>query len=303
MTSLSLPRWEPESLEGGAMVELSHGSTWYRTSGHPLASADSIVIFFHGVSWFSFSFDGLAPVAADLVPGATVVVFDGYGRGRSATPDDVNYTPELFADQARELLEAIGAWGKPVHVIGHSLGGGNAAHFAAAHTDVVASVVLLTPAGVATNIPFLGKLLTLPFLGWAVMSLAGRALLLDNLHKKRCRDDFNAADDMPELIDAIVERMEWCIAEKPGWVMAFHNTMCHYPMSGAAAPYRALQAAGIKTTVVLAGADYVMDIPECQRLIVSWAPSAAVVVLDGASHSIHMEDEDRVVAVLRDHFA
>ena len=30
MTSLSLPRWEPESLEGGAMVELSHGSTWYR---------------------------------------------------------------------------------------------------------------------------------------------------------------------------------------------------------------------------------------------------------------------------------
>ncbi|GBR07048.1 acetoin dehydrogenase dihydrolipoyllysine-residue acetyltransferase subunit [Acetobacter oeni] len=78
-----------------------------------------------------------------------VIAFDLPGHGES-TKDVGDGTPAGFAATIAKLIAELGT--DRVHVVGHSLGGAIALELAGAHGDTVASLTLIDPAGLGTDI-------------------------------------------------------------------------------------------------------------------------------------------------------
>ncbi|CAK7564417.1 MAG: hypothetical protein SEPTF4163_002308 [Sporothrix epigloea] len=107
------------------------------------------VILVHGIST---SCQTLGRVARQLVDsaGCRVMLFDLFGRGFSDGVGDLPHDARLYCSQ---MLCALASsplpWtGKSAFdVIGYSMGGGVAVHFATAFPDMIRSLILLAPAG------------------------------------------------------------------------------------------------------------------------------------------------------------
>lgn len=76
-----------------------------------------------------------------------VVAPDLLGHGLNSRPASANYTMRGVLDHLRGVIDAAG--GRPVSVIGLSLGGVLAAQLAREHKDVVERVVMVCPSGLA----------------------------------------------------------------------------------------------------------------------------------------------------------
>lgn len=94
----------------------------------------------------------LTHIAHGLVAqrGCRVLLFDLFGRGYSDGVGDLPYDERLFVSQALCVLASSPlSWtgDEALDVMGYSLGGGIAVHFATTFPAMVRSVVLLAPAG------------------------------------------------------------------------------------------------------------------------------------------------------------
>ena len=78
-----------------------------------------------------------------------VYVLDLPGHGASATPTEFNDLRD-FAEIVAAFLDFVGL--KRVHLVGHSMGGAIAIHFAVAHPDRVISLALIASAGLGSEI-------------------------------------------------------------------------------------------------------------------------------------------------------
>jgi pimeloyl-ACP methyl ester carboxylesterase len=105
----------------------------YRVLGH----GGPVIVLLSGLGDGMGSFDS---VASDLAQGATVIVFDRGGYGRS----DPGPRARDGAEAERELLSVLQASGVrgPYVVLGHSLGGDFAEYFASRHPNLVAGLIL-----------------------------------------------------------------------------------------------------------------------------------------------------------------
>ena len=74
-----------------------------------------------------------------------VIAFDFVGHGLSEKKLDLDYTPEAYAEQLRELMDELGI--DRAHVSGESLGGWVAGKFAVRYPSRVGRLVLNTSAG------------------------------------------------------------------------------------------------------------------------------------------------------------
>jgi len=74
-----------------------------------------------------------------------VIAFDFVGHGLSEKKLDMEYTPEAYAEQLKELMDVLGI--KTAHVSGESLGGWTAGKFSARYPERVMRLVLNTSAG------------------------------------------------------------------------------------------------------------------------------------------------------------
>ena len=100
------------------------------------------IVFQHGLNGH------LEAYAKNIMPLAEkfhVVAFDYVGHGLSDKKVDV-YNPEVFADQLRELLDALGI--DRAHLSGESLGGWVSGVFAAKHPERVRRLMLNTAGGI-----------------------------------------------------------------------------------------------------------------------------------------------------------
>ena len=74
-----------------------------------------------------------------------VIALDFVGHGLSEKKIDIDYTPDTYAEQLRELMDALGI--DKAHVSGESLGGWVTGKFAVRHPNRVKRLILNTSAG------------------------------------------------------------------------------------------------------------------------------------------------------------
>ncbi|KKA28171.1 hypothetical protein TD95_004227 [Thielaviopsis punctulata] len=151
----TLPYMTPEEIEaldypvdalpGARDVNTSHGSIrvyeWGPEDGPR-------VLFIHGISTPCVILRKLAdPLVAR---GYRVMLFDLFGRGYSDGVGDIPHDAALYVTQAMYALTSSAvSWtgANALHVVGYSLGGGIAVHFAGVFPQLVRKLVLVAPAG------------------------------------------------------------------------------------------------------------------------------------------------------------
>jgi 2-succinyl-6-hydroxy-2,4-cyclohexadiene-1-carboxylate synthase len=106
------------------------------------------LVLLHG---FTGSAEAWAPVWAPLGARCTTIAVDLPGHGRSSAPDDPRrYAQPHFADDLERVLQALGL--QRVAVLGYSMGGRAALHFALRHPASVAALLLeSTSPGIADD--------------------------------------------------------------------------------------------------------------------------------------------------------
>ncbi|HZW06742.1 MAG TPA: alpha/beta hydrolase [Phycisphaerales bacterium] len=101
------------------------------------------VLLLHGKNFFGAYWE---QTARDLsAQGHRVVIPDQIGFGKSAKPDDIQYSFHLLAENTSTLLDALGV--ARADVVGHSMGGMLAARFALVYPERTASLTLVNPIG------------------------------------------------------------------------------------------------------------------------------------------------------------
>jgi len=120
------------------------------------------VVLINGINDFSVRYAAMAAALAEA--GFTVLRYDGYGRGWSSVPAQkkgkkdatrLKFDMAMHLKQLEELVAHLGL--DPQHaamsLVGHSMGGLTATHFARAHPQL-RGMVLLAPAGVMKSPAF-----------------------------------------------------------------------------------------------------------------------------------------------------
>ncbi|MCB0420906.1 MAG: alpha/beta hydrolase [Bdellovibrionales bacterium] len=94
------------------------------------------LVFLHGLMGSAANWRGVVPAFSDKYQ---VLTYDQRGHGRSIQPEN-GYDPEDFAEDLRLILGELG-WQK-IYLVGHSMGGRNALHFAYKYPEIVNKLVI-----------------------------------------------------------------------------------------------------------------------------------------------------------------
>ncbi|HVK61504.1 MAG TPA: alpha/beta hydrolase [Bdellovibrionales bacterium] len=100
------------------------------------AESEKKLVFLHGVMGFSANWRRIARAFENEYQ---VLVYDQRGHGRSFRPP-TGYGPDDYASDLLEIINELG-WQK-IHLVGHSMGGRAAFHFATKHPDRVTQLVI-----------------------------------------------------------------------------------------------------------------------------------------------------------------
>ncbi|CAJ0553534.1 Ff.00g120460.m01.CDS01 [Fusarium sp. VM40] len=137
--------YQPDQFPGARDVETPYGSIRVYEFG---PEEGEKVLFVHGISTPCVT---LAPIALALAKrGYRIMLFDLFGRGFSDGVADIPHDARLYVSQMLMVLASSPlAWTgtNGFRLVGYSLGGGIAIHFANAFPHLVRDLVLLAPAG------------------------------------------------------------------------------------------------------------------------------------------------------------
>ena len=208
----------------GDIGRLSQNGTFYtfrRSSGR-----QGTVICVHGIGSYSAQFNGIADFLNDL--GYTVLTYDLIGRGKSGYPDDNVFDGAAHTSQLRDLVvELCLHYGERYHIIAHSMGGAISTMYAADHLSEVASLTLLSPAGLMDLGPLrLVRGCCTCFQGLAKRIVAGG-------QEQAWRDDFVSHDgEALEIETSFTNKLREMNRENPLMYDAFWESALQFPLSG-----------------------------------------------------------------------
>lgn len=144
--------YQPDAFPGARDVDTPYGSIRVYEFG---PEDGEKVLLVHGISTPCIT---LALIAHGLVKrGCRVMLFDLFGRGFSDGVGDLPHDERLYTTQILLVLASSSlAWtgNDAFRLVGYSLGGGIAVHFATAFPHLVSSLVLLAPAGLINAADF-----------------------------------------------------------------------------------------------------------------------------------------------------
>ena len=129
-----------------ASVALSFGNVDYLRSRNEAGNASEAIVMLHGAAADKTSWVRFAKYLGSKVQ---LVIPDLPGHGGSVAEINMGYSIHAQAERLKEMLSALGI--ERVHFIGNSTGGTIAIHLAATSPALVASLVLISAAGLETS--------------------------------------------------------------------------------------------------------------------------------------------------------
>ncbi len=261
----------------GDFVGLSGGVTHYRWIG-PIRGPVAVCV--HGLTTPSPVW---APLAEELVAmGYRVLVYDLYGRGYSDAPGG-RQDLDVFTNQLSELLQALGVEGD-VTLLGYSMGGSIAAHFTAAHPEMVRRLILIAPAGMVHDPGGMGRFaIQAPFLGdWLFHMVFPRS------HRRVSR--VGPDPRMAEIQEAELARR--------GFVPSVLASLRAALSQSLEAQHREIARQGIPVLAIWGQADTVIPLSAMGQLA-QWNRDARQEQIPGADHSVAFSHAPQVAAFIR----
>lgn len=240
--------------------------------------------FYHTVLW--------RETMAALAPHRRCIALDLFGFGysdRPRAPEEVRYGYDLWAEQVRGFLDALGI--ARADFIGQSLGAATIAKLAADHPDRVGSVVLIAPAGIPNPLKGDGGPLTLPFVGEFLANIPGTTF-----GKKVLRDFY--LHDPAIATDAYAEEVTRPAAIR-GTAAAMLWIMRNVDLGGIEDSVRAFGGLGKRTLVIWGNEDRAIPASNAERYRALVKPEK-VVLVERAGHVPNQERPDVVSPAILD---
>ena len=267
----------------GRFAKLSQGVTHYQWLG---GVRGPVVVCIHGLTTPSPVWYAIAGGLAKL--GYRVLVYDLYGRGFSDAPRGPQ-DGEFFATQLADLLDHQGLT-EDVTLMGYSMGGSIATHFAASHPNRVRRLILLASGGM--------------WLREDKVTEASRrmSLLGDWLHavvgarrdRQRLRRQLGQVFD----VEAIIE-LQLAEYQSRGFLRSVLCSRRHMLNDFQEDQHRTIGREGIPVIGIWAERDEVIPLKSLGTLT-QWNRSVRQEVISEADHRVGYTHAAQVVKVLRD---
>ncbi|UNI14454.1 hypothetical protein JDV02_001083 [Purpureocillium takamizusanense] len=280
--------YRPDEFPGARDVDTPYGSVRVYEFG---PEDGEKVLFVHGISTSCITLARLARALADR--GCRVMLYDLFGRGFSDGVGDLPHDERLYSSQMLCVLASSPlAWTGhgAFRLVGYSLGGGIAVHFANAFPRLVSSLVLLAPAGLIRPESF-GALTRFVFSSGAVPERILARITQQRLQRPiaASRLSKNAAvaavavtaaaaeatdlhssgggkHTASPLEDRVLDYVRWMVVHHEGFVPAFMSCIRFAPLTDQHDAWRRLAArAPGSTAVFLAEADEIIDVDDYTR--------------------------------------
>lgn len=158
------------------------------------ASSSTPAVFIHGISVPSFVWDKNIGVLNEA--GISTLRYDLFGRGLSSRPKK-EYSLNFYEKQLNELLLSENI-SNEIDIVGVSLGGLLATHFAAKNPKRVRKIVLIDPLHHFFTPSKITNIITAPILGEVVVKLLAKRIL-----GKKVKGDFYH----PEMFDEFRDKL------------------------------------------------------------------------------------------------
>ncbi len=141
---LSTPADDPSHRHGSFVG--SDGISLFEQSWHPRGDARAVLVIHHGLKSHSGHYDALAERL--VARGFVVYAYDMRGHGRSAGPRASLDRVDAVLDDLGIFMDRVRARepGRPVFLLGHSVGGAMVTLFTLERRPALAGLVLLAPA-------------------------------------------------------------------------------------------------------------------------------------------------------------
>ena len=291
-----LPPWP------GQEIPVRGGEVFVRSTPWtgPLDGSDGPrerALYVHGLGGASTNWTDLAALLA--------VRFDGWaidlpGFGRSQPPPRGRYSIRGHVRAVVDVLERIRsepgeAAGRPVHLVGNSLGGLVSLLVASRRPDLVASLTLISPAMPVYRVPTAFSRALLLLLVPGVPSLAARrigGITPEESVRAMVRMCFGEPSRVPaERLEQAVQEMR-DRADQPWADRALTRSMrgliTSYLKVGAANAWRAARSLTAPTLVVWGSKDRLVD-PALAPRLADVVPDCRLLVLEGVGHVAMLE--------------
>jgi len=264
----------------GSFIQLSKGMVHYEMVGP--GNAETVVLI-HGLATPSFIWDH--NVAALVGAGFRVLRYDHYGRGFSDRPDVV-YDRDLYDQQLLELLQKLNVK-LPVHLVGLSMGGAVATIFADRHSDRVARLCLIAPAGFPIEEPLVVRLAQLPVIGDYLMAVIGDRVVLEGV-----KDAFVDPDKLAGFEEKFNVPLQYA-----GFQQAVLSTLRHMDMNSLSETYRRVGKQQKPVLLLWGRKDHVLPFENSEKLKQA-IPHLLFRDIAGAGHNLNYENPEIVNPML-----
>ncbi|MBC8508414.1 MAG: alpha/beta fold hydrolase [Chloroflexi bacterium] len=264
----------------GEFVKLSEGVTHYELGG---PEDGQPVVLVHGFSVPNFIWD--PTFDALTAAGLRVLRYDLFGRGFSDRPRK-RYDFTLFDRQLFELVEALEIE-RPFSLMGLSMGGPISANFTDRHPELVAKLVLIDPAGVPIDAPFILKLMLIPGMGELFLGLFGSKALLESM-----TEDLYDPKDIKLLQDGYRPQMEY-----KGFKRALLSTMREDVLGDALPIYKRIGDSDLPVLLIWGREDRTVPFAHSQ-FVLDALPQAQFHPIDDTGHIPHFERPEIVNPLL-----
>ena len=270
-----------QSVEGD-FVLLHNGYTHYEMLGDKDAET---VVLVHGFTVPSFIWEPTFRALTEA--GYRVLRYDLFGRGYSDRPK-TDYTLDLFANQLRDLLDALEIT-EPVNLCGLSMGGPITATFTARHPERVKRLALFAPAGARElKLPAI-NFLQMPVIGELLMGLFGAKRLAGGI----AEDFYN-----PKLVKQFTEYFLPQLKIR-GFGRAILSTMRNDALKDSIATYQRVDETGIPVLLIWGSEDKTVPYDQAEVLLAS-LKQARFHTVSNSGHIPHYENADEVNPILLD---